>query len=565
MGAAFFVYFSVMRVQPVVCGALILLSLLSGQKISFRDVAGEGALDFIHDHGGSGEKFYPETMGSGCALFDYDNDGDLDIYLLQGAPLPGWDKEKPLYNKLYRNDGDSWTDVTAGSGLGDKSYGIGCAAADYDNDGDTDLYVTNFGSDILYRNNGDGTFADVTRLSKIDNPLWSASAAFFDADNDGWLDLYVVNYVEFSLDNNPWCGDRVSGKRAYCDPDVFEGIPDLFYHNNGDGTFSDMSNVAGIAAERGKGLGVVPTDYDNDGDIDIYVANDKVMNLMFINDGTGTFTEDALFSGVGFNENGQAEAGMGVDWGDYNRDGWLDLFVTNFSGESNTLYMNEKNGFFTDATFSAGLGQASLDLLGFGTRFVDLDLDGWLDIFVANGHVIDNIADFNRDYTHAQRKQVFMNNRDGTFSDVTDSLGGDLLVPSVGRGTAFGDIDNDGDTDVVISNNNGAANLLINEGTPMNNWIGLHLEGRTFNRDAIGARVMVKSASGSQIATVNPAASYLASNDKRLVFGLGDDSVVDQIMVQWPGGGADRFEKIEPNSYYHILPGGEISTIDDQE
>ena len=554
-----------MRVQPVVCSILILLAVLPGQRISFKDVAVERDLDFIHDHGGSGEKFYPETMGSGCALFDYDNDGDLDIYFLQGAPLPGWNKDTPLYNKLYRNDGDSLIDVTAESGLGDKSYGIGCATADYDNDGDTDLYVTNFGSDILFRNNGDGTFADVTRTARIDNPLWSASAAFFDADSDGWLDLYVVNYVEFSLDNNPWCGERVSGKRAYCDPDVFEGIPDLFYHNNGDGTFSDMSNVAGIAAERGKGLGVVPTDYDNDGDMDIYVANDKVMNFMFINDGTGTFTEDALFSGVGFNENGQAEAGMGVDWGDYNRDGWLDLFVTNFSGESNTLYMNEKNGFFTDVTFSAGLGQASLDLLGFGTRFVDLDLDGWLDIFVANGHVIDNISDFNRDYTHAQPKKVFMNDGDGTFNDMTDSLGGDLLVPSVGRGIAFGDIVNDGDPDVIISNNNGAANLLINEGTPKNNWIGLHLEGRTFNRDAIGTRVRVKSASGNQIATVNPAASYLASNDKRIIFGLGEDTVVNEITVQWPGGGADRFEKIEPNRYYHIMPGGEIWTIDYQK
>ncbi len=565
MGAAFFVYFSVVRVRPVVCGILIFIAVLSGQSITFEDVAVERGLDFVHDHGGSGEKFYPETMGSGCALFDFDNDGDLDIYFLQGAPLPGWNKEKPLYNKLYRNDGNGWTDVTAESGLGDKSYGIGCAAADYDNDGDTDLYVTNFGSDILFRNNGDGTFADVTRIAKIHNPMWGASAAFFDADNDGWLDLYVVNYVEFSLDENPWCGERVSGKRAYCDPDVFEGIPDLFYHNNGDGTFSDMSDVVGIGGERGKGLGVVPTDYDNDGDMDIYVANDKVMNLMFINDGAGKFTEDALFSGVGFNENGQAEAGMGVDWGDYNRDGWLDLFVTNFSGESNTLYMNEKNGFFTDVTFRAGLGQASLDLLGFGTKFVDLDLDGWLDIFVANGHVIDNITDFNRDYTHAQPKNVFMNDGDGTFSDMSDSLGNDLLISSVGRGAAFGDIDNDGDTDVVISNNNGAANLLINEGNPKNNWIGLHLEGRTFNRDAIGARVAVKSASGSQIATVNPAASYLASNDKRLVFGLGEDALVDQITIHWPAGGVDRFEKIEPNRYYHIMPGGKISSINYQE
>jgi len=539
----------------------LLIGTLAAQNISFKEMAVEMGLNFVHDHGGTDQKFYVETMGSGCALLDYDNDGDLDVFFLQGAPLPGWKKKRTLRNQLFRNDGNQFTNVTRESGLGDTSYGIGCAAADYDNDGDTDLYVTNFGPDILYRNEGDGTFADASYAAGISNPFWSASAAFFDADNDGWLDLFVSNYVEYSLEKNPWCGDQRKDQRAYCDPDVFMGISDVFYHNNGDGTFSDMSEKSNIIKGQGKGLGVIPSDFDNDGDMDVYVANDKVMNNLFINDGTGIFKEDALFAGVGFNENGQAEAGMGVDFADYNRDGWLDLFVTNFSGESNTLYRNDKNGFLTDVTFAAGLGQPSLEVLGFGTNFVDLDLDGWEDIFVANGHVIDNIELFNPDYTHAQRKQVFMNRGDGTFIDKTSEIGGALQEPQVGRGAAFGDIDNDGDIDVVISNNNGQASLLINEGPPKNNWIGLLLEGRLYNLDAIGARVTVTSSGGSQIATVNPAASYLASNDKRLQFGLGSQTVVNEISIQWPGGGVDRIENIEGNRYYLIQPGGKISAI----
>lgn len=556
----FFHSFSHKREKRIV-SLFVLLGTISAQNLSFKDMAAEMGLNFVHDHGGTDQKFYVETMGSGCALLDYDNDGDLDVFFLQGAPLPGWKKETTLRNQLFRNDGDEFTDVTGESGLGDTSYGIGCAAADYDNDGDTDLYVSNFGPDILYRNEGDGTFADASYAAGISNPVWSASAAFFDADNDGFLDIYVSNYVEYSLEKNPWCGDQRSSQRAYCDPDVFRGVPDVFYHNNGDGTFSDISAVSNISKAEGKGLGVVPADFDNDGDMDVYVANDKVMNYLFINDGSGTFMEDALFAGVGFNENGQAEAGMGVDFGDYNRDGWFDLFVTNFSGESNTLYRNDQNGFLTDVTFAAGLGQPSLEVLGFGTKFVDIDLDGWLDIFVVNGHVIDNIEIFNPDYTHAQRKQVFISRGDGTFVEKTDEIGGDLLVPTVSRGAAFGDIDNDGDTDVVISNNGGQASLFINEGIPRNNWIGLQLEGRLYNRDAIGARVTVKSVGGTQIATVNPAASYLASNDKRLLFGLGGDKKVEEITIKWPGGGVDRIEDVEVNRYYHVQPGGKISAI----
>ena len=543
---------------------MVLTWLLSNgwtQSLVFKDVADNQLLNFIHDHGGTGEKYYVETMGSGVCLFDYDNDGDLDAYFLQGASLPGWDKEIILENKLYRNDGRKWIDVTEKAGVGDKNYGIGCACADYDNDGDTDLYVTNYGPDVLYHNDGDGTFTDVTLDVGIDNPHWASSAAFFDSDNDGWLDLYVTNYVEFSIENNPWCGEPVQGERAYCDPDFFEGVEDMFYHNDGQGNFSDWSGRSGINKARGKGLGVVPGDIDNDGDMDLYIANDKVMNLLFINDGLGHFTEKALFTGVGFNENGRAEAGMGVDFGDVNRDGWLDLFVTNFSGETNTLYLNEKNGFLIDATFRTGLGYPSIHLLGFGTKFVDLDLDGWLDIFVVNGHVIDNIKLFNRDYQHAQQKQIFINRGNETFLDQTKNIGGDLLEPTVGRGAAFGDIDNDGDIDIAISNNNGKANLLLNEGKPKGHWIGFKLEGKTCNREAIGSKLKITTDSGVQVAWVNPAASYLSSNDLRVLFGLGPDEMVTSLEVQWPGFGKDLFENITCNSYYKIVQGGSLSII----
>ena len=550
---------------------MVLTWLLSNgwtQPLVFKDVADIQLLNFVHDHGGTGEYYYIESMGSGVCLFDYDNDGDLDAYFLQGASLPGGDKEITLENKLYRNEGKIWIDVTEKAGVGDQNYGIGCACADYDNDGDTDLYVTNYGPDVFYHNNGDGTFIDVTLKVGIDNPHWATSAAFFDSDNDGWLDLYVTNYVDFSIENNPWCVGPVqvpkNGSlfiRSYCDPDYFEGVEDMFYHNDGQGNFSDWSVRSGINKARGKGLGVVPGDIDNDGDMDIYVANDKVMNLLFINDGLGHFTEKALFTGVGFNENGRAEAGMGVDFGDVNRDGWPDLFVTNFSGETNTLYLNEKNGFLVDATFRTGLGHPSIHLLGFGTKFVDLDLDGWLDIFVVNGHVIDNIQLFNQDYQHAQQKQIFINQGNGIFLDKSESIGGDLLEPMVGRGAAFGDIDNDGDIDIAISNNNGKANLLLNEGKPKGHWIGFKLEGKTCNREAIGSKLKITTDSGFQVAWVNPAASYLASNDLRVLFGLGPDEMVTSLEVQWPGFGKDLFKNLTSNSYYRIVQGGSLSII----
>ena len=546
---------------------IYLITFCWGQELSFKDMTEQGALDFIHDHGGSGEYYYVESMGSGICIFDYDNDGDLDAYFPQSSPLPGWKKDIVLENKLFRNDNLEWIDVTNEAGVGDKSYSMGCACGDYDNDGDIDLYVTNFGKDILYQNNSDGTFTDVTLDLGIDNPSMGMSAAFFDSDNDGFLDLYVTNYVDYSIENNPECTSPLQypkhGElfaRSYCDPDVFLGVEDKFYYNK-DGKFIDRSNRSGIGRYRLRGMGVVPGDVDNDGDMDIYVANDKDMNLLFINNGKGRFTESALLMGVGFNGNGLAEAGMGVDLGDIDRDGWLDIYVTNYSGETNTLYLNQNSGIFSDATNDIGLGQPSVHPLAFGTKLVDLDLDGWLDIFVANGHVIDNINLFNKDYKHAQHNQIYINQRNGYLVDITESVGKDILHRAVSRGSAFADIDNDGDADIIISNNNGKARLLINEGKPKNNWIGIELEGRSCNRQAIGSKITISTESGDQTTWVNPAGSYLTSNDTRVVFGIYNDQLVRSMTVDWPGSGQEVFTELEPNQYYKIIQGTSITAI----
>ena len=550
-----------MRVIGLFFLNILLISFLFSDEFLFKDESESQRLIFTHDHGGSGEKYYVETMGSGVCLLDYDNDKDLDVYFCQGAALPGWDKNIVLENKLFRNDGGRWMDVTADVGVGDTSYSIGCTCGDVDNDGDTDLYITNFGTDIFYRNNGDGTFTNVTDAAGIKNQSWGSSAAFFDMDNDGLLDLYVTSYVEYSLDKNPWCGDKRTNRRAYCDPDFFTGAEDHLFHNLGNWVFKDVSVSSGIAAQKGKGLGVIPADFDQDNDLDLYVANDKVMNHYYINDGQGSFEENALFTGLGFNENGRAEAGMGVDIGDVNGDGWLDLFVTNFSGESNTIYINSRQGFFSDETFLAGLGQPSLKYLGFGTKLLDLDYDGWLDLFVVNGHVIDNINYFNKDYTHAQRKQVFLNNQNGTFMELSPDQIGDASHLSVGRGAAFGDLDNDGDVDVVIANNNSAANLLIRTGTPNRNWIGFSLEGVQSNQDAIGSRVVIETDGLKQIKYVSTAGSYLAANDKRLLFGLNNYPTAEKITIDWPSGTSDEFTDLKANQYYQIIEGGSISAI----
>jgi len=537
------------------------ISYILAQGFIFNDESELQGLSFIHDHGGTDQRFYIETIGAGVCLFDFDNDEDLDLYFCQGSPLPGWDKDLELENKLFRNDNGQWTDVTSVAGVGDRSYSMGCGCGDIDNDGDVDLYVSNFGNDVFYRNDGDGTFTDVSDEVGINNTLWGCSVALFDMDNDGLLDIYTTNYVDYSIDNNPWCGIRRAELRDYCKPDFFIGVEDQLLKNIGNWKFDDVSNVSGISGNKGKGLGVIPADFDQDGDMDLYVANDGVMNHYYINDGKGYFEENAIFTGAGFNENGIAEAGMGVDIGDINGDGWQDIFVTNFSGESNTVYVNNKRGYFDDETIMAGINQPSLDYVGFGTKLIDLDNDGWLDIFVVNGHVAVHINEMIQDYSHAQKKQIFLNSKNGTFIEVLTEKIGDAGSQSVGRGAAFGDIDNDGDIDAIISNNNGPANLLIREGKPINNWIGFDLEGIGSNRDAIGARVLLVVNGKKQTRVVNTAGSYLASNDKRVLFGMDKNSKAQQVTIYWPSGRVDNFKDLEADHYFKVKEDGTISPI----
>ena len=546
---------------------LLLTSLSSAGEIRLKNYAKNTSLNFRHDHGGSDQYYYVESIGAGACVFDYDGDGILDVYFPQGAPLPGWKKNTLLENKLYRNDGKKWIDVTQDAGVGDRGYGMGCACGDYDNDGAIDLYVTNFGKDIFYRNNNDGTFTDITDEIGIDNPHMGMSAAFFDSDNDGWLDLYVTNYVEYSIEDNPECTSPMQypkdGQllaRSYCDPDVFLGVADKFYYNK-QGVFTDRSNRSGIGRYALRGMGVVAGDVDDDGDTDIYVANDKDMNLLFINNGKGRFTESSMILGTGFNANGLPEAGMGVDVGDIDRNGLLDIFVTNYSGETNTLYLNQGNGLFLDETDFKGLGRPSFHFLAFGTKFIDLNLDGWLDLYVGNGHVIDNINLFNNQYSHRQHDQIYMN-ESGTFTDQTKLIRLDNQDKFVTRGVASADIDNDGDIDLIISNNNDEASLLINEGVRQNNWIGFYLKGVEANRQAIGSKIKIHTNSGSQVSYVNPSGSYLSSNDQRIVFGLGKEEKVKMVEVFWAGGmEKEIFNNLDSNYYYKIIEGVSISII----
>ena len=511
----------------------------------FLDVTAKVGIVFKHVNGASDRKFYLETMGSGAAFLDYDNDGDLDLYIVNGAPLPGFETASPPANTLYRNNGDgTFTDVTAAAGVGDTSYGMGCVAADYDNDGDSDLYITNFGTNLLYQNNGDGRFTDATAHAGVGNgQKWSASCAFVDYDHDGNLDLYVVNYLDYDITKDrDWYDSR--GRRIYSNPQAYSGISDTLYRNNGDGTFTDVTKQAGVYNDKGKGLGVTCGDYDNDGRIDIYVANDTTPNFLYRNVGDGRFVDIGPFAGAAYNEHGVAEGGMGVDFGDYNNDGALDIFVTNFSNETNTLYHNTADGALIDFTNIAGLGEASFLKLAFGTKFFDADNDGTLDIFVANGHLYPTESDA---LEYAQTDQLFINTGEGTFVDASEQSGRYFSTKRVGRGVSLGDYDNDGDTDIFVVNLNQEGVLLRNEGGKEHNWLMIKTVGVKSNRDGIGARVEVVTRSHSQMKEVQAGSSYLSGHDLRLLFGLGTETKIESIKITWPSGVEQILENAEVN------------------
>ena len=579
-------------------------------EVHFADVTDRSGISFTHTNGAAGEYFLIETTGAGGAFFDYDNDGDLDIYLVDGFDLSGFrsvpinlvhrrgehywvrkpkesgrarSKEAANYavslparldslalssgNTLYRNNGDgTFTDTGQASGTSDRGYGMGCAVADYDNDGDQDLYVTNYGPNVLYRNDGDGTFTDVTTLAAVEAPQWSTSAAFLDYDNDGNLDLYVSNYLDFTTATNKVCGGYVrtnsQGHRAivektrsYCAPLEYGGVPDVLYRNNGDGTFSDVSVVTGVADPSGKGLGVVALDYDGDGDQDLFIANDGTPNFLFQNGGDGKFENVAIQKSVAYNEVGKSEAGMGVDFGDYDNDGEFDLFVTNFSYETNTLYRNE-GVFFKDVTAAAGLADPSKRFLGFGTGFLDYDNDGDLDLYVANGHVLDKIALFQSGVEYMQEHQLFRNQGDGRFGEVGAVAGEWFLHKQISRAAAFGDYDGDGDVDVLVANCGGRAKLVRNEGGNRENWLMVQTVGTRSNRDGVGAKVRVVAEGLEQIRQVRSGSSYLAASDMRLHFGLGFRARADLIEVKWPSGVVQQLEQVAANQVLVIKEKG---------
>jgi hypothetical protein len=507
-----------------------LASSLGAEGIKFREVSKAWGIDFRHHHGGSGQRYMVETMVGGVVMFDFDGDGDEDLFFVDGGILPGYTGEPPR-SRLFRNDGGRFTDWTARSGIKVTGYGVGGTAGDVDNDGDLDLFVTGLDADQLFRNNGDGTFTDVTARAGVSDPLWSSSAAFADVDNDGDLDLYVTNYVDFTVKNHKLCGDLKRKLQGYCHPDEYNPLPDHFYRNRGDGTFEDATQAAGLGGAVGPGLGVVFGDLDNDGWQDIYVANDNKPNFLFRNKGNGTFEDISLLSGTSVGENGQSEAGMGVDMGDYDGDGLLDIVVTNFELETNGLYRNLGGGAFVDSRSPAGIAEPSLLFLAFGIAFADFDQDGDLDLVIANGHINDNAAEFHAGSQYRQRNQVFENLGNGKFRE-DKATGMDVVRAS--RGLACGDLDGDGDLDVAVVDMNEPCEVYENTGAS-GNWLLVDFAAPSGNRFGIGARLELEAGGKRQIRDVRTASSYLSQNALSVHFGLGKSGKVDRLTVRRPG------------------------------
>ena len=538
----------------------------------FKEVAEQVGLKFQHYNGMTGKFYLPEITGSGAALFDFDNDGDLDVFLVQGnvlepntqtsSTLFPWRGAEPPRGRLFRNDLTAgkngrltFTDVTQSSGIVARGYGMGAAVGDINNDGLPDLYLSNLGSNQMYLNKGDGRFTDVTKESGTDDPRWTTSASFFDYDRDGWLDLMIVNYADFSVTNSPNCFAATTA-RDYCTPRVFRAPGNRLFHNKGNGVFEDVTAAARVDKEFGHGLGIVTADFNDDDWIDIYLANDGDPNQLWINQKNGTFTNEALLAGAAVNRNGQTEAGMGVDAGDFDRNGTEDIFVTHLMDETNTLYVNLGETLFEDRTRESGLGMPGRRFTGFGTFFFDYDNDGWLDLFATNGAVqlLPDLVRRKDAFPLGQPDQLFRNTGKGSFVEVMDQAGKEFQFLEVGRGAAFGDVDNDGDTDVLVINNNGPARLFLNQVGNRNHWLGLRFVGRD-GRDMLGARVdVVVSKDNVLRRRVRTDGSYLSANDPRVLVGLGAATRVQAVRVRWPDGATAEFTDLSIDKYTTLKP-----------
>lgn len=553
------------------CFCCILLSFVlmtsAPAEVKFVDATAAAGITFQHVDGRTGEKFLIETLGSGALFFDFDADTHLDLYVVNATSIPPPVAEEIPQtqlprNTLYRNNGDgTFTDVTDKAGIGDTGYGVGCAAADINNDGYPEIYVTNYGRNTLYHNNGNGTFTDITQQAGVGDERWGTSCAFLDYDVDDDVDLYVVNYMKFSIDENQWWETR--GIRTYCSPtdqiagSHFVGEPDILYRNNGDGTFTDVTETSGIS-HRALGLAVAVGDYDNDGYPDIHIANDMEADLLYHNNGDGTFTETADLTGTGYDGNGFPGSGMGSAFGDYDNDGYLDLVVSNASSLPVILYQNENSTFFTDVSFTSGIGAVTLPYFKWAVEFLDYDNNGLLDFFVANGHLQENIELFS-DSTYPQADLIFRNTRrqDGTyhFTDASAEVGLTQLPNMVSRGAAFGDYDNDGDIDIFLNNSNQPATLLRNDGGNRNYWLTIQPIGTQSNASSIGTKIILKAGDLSLYKEVRSGASYLSQSDLRVHFGLGKHSEVDALEIHWQSGHIERFSNVKSNQILRVKEG----------
>ena len=529
--------------------------------IEFRDVTKQAGIHFKHNSGAFGKKYLPETMGSGVCVLDYDNDGWQDILFVNSMDWPGHRGASRTYPALYHNNKDgTFTDVTRDAGLAVESYGLGCAVADYDNDGFEDIYITTVGSNHLFRNLGNGKFADVTLKAGVADPGFSTSAVWFDYDNDGKLDLFVTHYIEWSIAKDQYC-TLDNKNKSYCTPQTYKGESSTLFHNKGDGTFENVTKRAGLRDPTSKSLGVAMLDYDGDGWMDLFVANDTEPNKLYRNNHNGTFADVGVQVGVAFSESGRVRAGMGVDAGDFDGSGWQSLVIGNFTNESMSLYRNDGSGLFVDEEISSGIRQMSLQALTFGCFFFDYDLDGRLDIFAANGHVSDDISVVQPTLKYAQPAILFHNSGNRKFEDASAKVGPALQQPVVGRGAAYLDYDNDGDLDLVITANNGPARLLRNENGNQNDMLRVKLVGTRSSRDGIGAKVILTTSTGARLLRmVKTGSSYASQSELPLTFGLGKQEAGKTVSLEiiWPSGQKDSLSKISADQFITVKEGSGI-------